>query len=68
MGKLMSNCETQAKEKARQQKQLDKASKRMFDRQKRTYAKTSAPHADSAVAEPILATSIAGNADRPPHP
>jgi hypothetical protein len=63
MGKLMSNYGTQVKERARQQKQLDKASKRMFTRQKRAYAKTSAPNADLASAEPISATSIVGSED-----
>jgi len=47
MGKLMSNYETQAKERAKQQKQLDKAAKRMFSRQKREHAKTSATNADA---------------------
>ena len=39
----MKNCVTQAKERARQQKQTDKALKRILHRQKKTYAKTSAP-------------------------
>jgi len=58
MGKSMSNCGTQAKEKARQQKQTDKASKRMLARQKKAYIKASLPNADTDIAEPISAEDI----------
>lgn len=47
MGKLMSNRETQAKERAKQQKQLDKATRRMIARQKKAFTKTSAAGADA---------------------
>ncbi len=60
MGKLMSNFGTQAKERARQQKQIDKASKRMLARRQRAYAKTGAPKTDSETAEPIFTDSIVG--------
>ncbi len=63
MGKPMNNCATQAKEKARQQKQIDKASKRMFTRQKKTLAKTSAPNADSNPVEPIFTGRIVESGD-----
>ena len=41
MGKLLSNYGTQAKEKARQQKQIDKAAKRMLSRRKKAFIKKS---------------------------
>ena len=63
MGKPMNNSGTQAKERARQQKQADKELKRMLTRRKKTYAKTSAPNAPSDIAESILAGPIAQSAD-----
>jgi hypothetical protein len=65
MGKLMSNFGTQAKERARQQKQTDKASKRMLARRQRAHAKTSAPKTGSETAEPIFTDNIVG---KPLHP
>lgn len=59
MGKSMSNCGTQAKERARQQKQMDKASKRMFARQKREHAKANAPNVSSDRTEPLFTVSVA---------
>ena len=45
MGKSMYNIGNQDKERARQQKQIDKASKRMLARQKKVHIKTSPPNA-----------------------
>ena len=44
----------QVKEKARQQKQIDKASKRIMAKQQKANIKTNAPNADSDIAEPKL--------------
>ena len=68
MGKPMYSCGTQVKERARQQKQIDKASKRILARQKKAYIKTSTPNADSAIAEPILAQDIVRSTDLPIRP
>jgi hypothetical protein len=43
-----------AKEKARQQKQMDKASKRIMAKQQEANIKANTPNADSNVAEPKL--------------
>ena len=53
MGKLLSNYGTQAKEKARQQKQIDKAAKRMLSRQKKAYIKKIPPAAVAEKADPL---------------
>ena len=53
MGKAMNVYATQAKEKARQQRQTNKALKRMLTRQKMTYAKTSAPNTQTDGTEPV---------------
>lgn len=63
MGKSMTNCATQAKEKARQQRQTDKAAKRMLARRKKTYAKTSVPTAHSGLAKPVLTGDRIESAD-----
>ena len=63
MGKPMNNCATQAKERARQQKQTDKATKRMLSRQKKTHAKTAAPNTESNPAKTVSAGRVAENAD-----
>ena len=55
MGKSMYNFGNQVKEKARQQKQIDKASKRIMAKQQKANIKTYTPNADSDIAEPILA-------------
>jgi len=54
MGKSMYNFGKHGKEKARQQKQMDKAAKRMLAKQKKANLKTSAPDADPDMAEPGL--------------
>ena len=52
MGRSMYNFGKQTKEKARQQKQIDKASKRMAAKQQKANMDTGAPNADSEIAEP----------------
>jgi len=54
MGKSMYNFGKRAKEKARQQKQMDKASKRIMAKQQKANIKASNPNADSDIAVPIL--------------
>jgi len=54
MGKSMYNFGKRAKEKARQQKQIDKASKRIMAKQQKANIKASTPNADSYIAEPGL--------------
>ncbi|MCX5830380.1 MAG: hypothetical protein NT140_00545 [Deltaproteobacteria bacterium] len=51
MGRSMYNFGKQTKEKARQQKQLDKASKRMAAKQQKANMGTSAPNADAEITE-----------------
>jgi hypothetical protein len=63
MGKPMNSSGTQAKERARQQKQADKELKRMLTRRKKTYAKTSAPNVPSDIIESISAGPIIQSAD-----
>jgi|GEM_PF-2494081 hypothetical protein len=63
MGRPLNLSGTQAKEKARQQKQAGKELKRMMTRQKKTYAKTSSPDVHPGTAEPALTGSIVQNAD-----
>ena len=65
MGKLMSNFGTQVKERARQQKQTDKALKRLLARRQKAHTKTSAPGTDSETAEPIFTDNIV---EKPLHP
>lgn len=57
MGRSMKNCVTQAKERARQQKQTDKALKRILHRQKKAYAKTSTP-VPADTAEPFIVQTV----------
>jgi hypothetical protein len=52
MGKSMFNFGKQGKEKARQQKQMDKAAKRITAKQQKANLKMGAPDADLAIAEP----------------
>lgn len=59
----MNSSGTQAKERARQQKQADKELKRMLTRRKKTYAKTSAPNVPSDIIESISAGPIIQSAD-----
>lgn len=63
MGSPMNNSGTQAKERARQQKQADKELKRMLTRRRKAYAKTPAPPALSDIAQSIAAGPIAQSAD-----
>ncbi len=51
MGKPMYNFGKTAKEKARQQKQMDKASKRRIAKQSKDNIKSSTPSEDSVIAE-----------------
>jgi hypothetical protein len=58
MGKSMYNFGKQGKEKARQQKQMDKAAKRILAKQQKANLKTGTPNADSDIAEPGLVEKI----------
>ena len=55
----MYNFGKQGKEKARQQKQMDKAAKRIMAKQRKANLKTGTPNTDSVVAEPISTESVA---------
>ena len=61
MGKSMYNFGKQGKEKARQQKQMDKAAKRIMAKQQKANLKAGTPNADSAIAEPKLAEDVVKN-------
>ncbi len=52
MAKSMYNFGKHAREKARQQKQMEKAEKRMMAKQQKAAIKTNTPDADSNTAEP----------------
>jgi hypothetical protein len=52
MGKSMYNFGKRGKEIARQQKQMDKAAKRIMAKQQKANLKAGTPDADSAIAEP----------------
>jgi hypothetical protein len=54
MGKSMYNFGKQGKEKARQQKQLDKAARRRMAKQQKADLRAGTPSADSDKAEPAL--------------
>lgn len=58
MGKSMYNSGKRDKEKARQQKQMEKTAKRIMAKQKKASLKTGAPNADSDMAESGLAEGI----------
>ncbi len=58
MGKSMYNFGKLGKEKARQQKQMDKAAKRIMAKQNKANLKTGTPNADSDIAEPALVEKI----------
>jgi len=58
MGKSMYNFGKQTKEKARQQKQIEKASKRLMAKQQKDNIKTNTPNAVSDIAEPELVEEI----------
>jgi hypothetical protein len=57
MGKSMFNFGKQGKEKARQQKQMDKAAKRLVAKQQKANLKAGTPNA-SAIAELKLAEDV----------
>jgi len=59
MGRSMYNFGKQSKEKARQQKQMDKASKRLIAKQQKANIETGTPNADSDIDEPRLAEDSA---------
>ena len=59
MGKSMFNFGKQGKEKARQQKQMDKAAKRIIAKQQKANLKAGTPNADSDTAEPELVEETA---------
>lgn len=65
MGKSMYDIGNRNKERARQQKQIDKASKRILARQKKGQIKASPPNAELAIAEPIPAEDIVKSRDLP---
>ena len=52
MGKSMYNFGKRGKERARQQKQIDKAAKRLLVKQQKANIRTSIPNADSERVEP----------------
>ena len=52
MGKSMFNFGKQGKEKARQQKQMDKAAKRLMAKQQKANMKAGTPNGESTIAEP----------------
>ena len=54
MGKSMYDFGKRAKEKARQQKQMDKASKRIMAKQQKADMSANTPNADSDPKVPIL--------------
>ena len=54
MGKSMYNFGKLGKEKARQQKQMDKAAKRIMAKQQKANLKAGTPIADSDMSEPGL--------------
>jgi hypothetical protein len=58
MGKSMYNFGKHDKEKARQQKQMDKASKRLMAKQIKTNIKSNTLNEDSNIAEPSRAEDI----------
>jgi hypothetical protein len=66
MGKSMFNFGKQGKEKARQQKQMDKAAKRILAKQQKAILKTGNPDAAAEMAEPAPAEKIVqGSASGP---
>jgi hypothetical protein len=58
MGKSMYNFGKKTKEKARQQKQIDKASKRILAKQQKANIETLTPNAGSGIAEAGLVEEI----------
>ena len=58
MGKSMYDFGNQGKEKARQQKQMDKAKKRIMAKQQKANIKTGILNADADMVEPIPVEDI----------
>jgi hypothetical protein len=58
MGKSMYNFGKKTKEKARQQKQIDKASKRIMAKQQKANIETPTPDTGSDIVEPGLVEEI----------
>ena len=58
MGKSMYNFGKQGREKARQQKQMDKTAKRIMAKQQKANLKTGTLNAGSDIAEPGLVEKI----------
>lgn len=58
MGKSMYNFGKQGKEKARQQKQMDKAAKRILAKQQKANLKTGNPNSAPEIAEPALVEKV----------
>jgi hypothetical protein len=61
MGRSMYNFGKQSKEKARQQKQLDKAAKRLQAKQHKANLETVPPNADTDAVEPERAEETVKN-------
>jgi hypothetical protein len=62
MGRSTYNFDKRSKEKARQQKQLDKAAKRLMAKQNKAGITSSTPREDATAAEPEQADDIVKNA------
>jgi len=58
MAKSMHNFGKHAREKAKQQKQMDKAEKRRMAKKLRANIKTGAPNAESDIVEPAPADEV----------
>jgi hypothetical protein len=63
MGKSMYNFGKQGKEKARQQKQMDKAAKRIMAKQQKTNIKTGTPNSELGIAEQMPVEDIVRSED-----
>jgi hypothetical protein len=68
MGRSMYNFGKQAKEKARQQKQMEKASKRLLAKQQKANTQTQIPNAGSDITEPGMVEEAVKSTDSPAHP
>jgi hypothetical protein len=63
MGKSMYNFGKQGKEKARQQKQMDKAAKRIIAKQQKANIKTGTPNSELGIAEQMPVEDIVRSED-----
>ena len=61
MGKSMFNFGKQGKERARQQKQMDKAAKRLMVKQQKAYLKTGGSGTATGAAEPVPVEQDSGD-------